>query len=110
MNKMIYESSADEEETANATTTTYDYCNDTIGNTTSFRASWWTVDLAAFYHISFVEINPLPGSLCPENSLCGRLKNCTFQFSTRSPIFVTIFLCCSGEHIFNIIVILLVHN
>jgi len=74
-NKVIYESSAeDDDNNVNATQTTHDFCNDSVGNTSSSEASWWTVDLVDTYRISFVEISPQPGSLCPENSLCGQFK------------------------------------
>jgi len=71
-NKAVYESSEEEETPGNITTMPYDFCNDSVGNVSSTEASWWTVDLAASYRISFVEINPQLGSLCPENSLCGQ--------------------------------------
>jgi len=76
LNKVIYESSSASEDTVagNVTALTYDFCDHSVANTSASEASWFTVDLVASYRISFVEINPLPGSLCPENSLCGQLE------------------------------------
>ena len=74
LGKTIYESSGGDADSSNSTVadTVFDFCNDTNLNTSSPDTSWWTIDLFSNYRIRFIEITPQPGSLCPENSLCGR--------------------------------------
>ena len=74
MDKLIYESSEEDvEENGNYTEVPYNFCNNNITNYTSSEGSWWTIDLATTYRISFIEITPQLGSLCPEKATCGQL-------------------------------------
>jgi len=86
LDKLVYEWADDNDDDANTTTTTYNFCNDSVTNTSSTEDSWWTIDLATDYRISYIEISPHPDSLCPENSLCGQFNPLTLTVAMGTAI------------------------